>query len=264
MPKFIKKKMWRKKRRNFKVKKPVMMNSKISKFPRGPFSRFNSIDPFPVQYNTKLVYTTDLTFNTNATQRLTGALQEFRLNSPHDPNYTSIAVAPTNTTTYAYKDLLSASGPYLRYKVNAVKIEILWYDPDIDGMAGVAHLLGTSDTAAISGQPIDYVERTPFTVVKRLNDSGSQRRKVVQYVPLHQLYGVSKESFRNNFDMGSVGSSGEVTAPYNNSPNLPVRLQLCAVNCSTSSTLTLKARIKLTYYTTCYQRYNLVGQESPV
>lgn len=237
-------------------RKPVAMITKTYPTPKGPFRTFNSIDPFPTTYNTKFVYVGDLTMTTSTTQRVTGAIQEYRLNSPYDPNYTSAAVDPTNTACYGYYQLLGASGPYTRYKVNGVKVEILWYDPSDDGIAMVSHIRGDTDNFPIGTVDVQNLERAPMTVVNRINDSGSQKKRIVQYIPLNQALGWTKEQFR--VEMGNS------TGPYNGNPGLTPRLQLCVANNTSAVAKTINARVKITYYTVLYGRYSQTAKENAI
>lgn len=238
------------------IAKPVNMISKTFRTPKGPWRKFNQIDPFPLNYNTKFVYVSDQTLTSAGLIRTTGNIYEWRLNSPYDPDYTSIAPIASNTTAYAYKDLLSSLGPYLKYKVNGVKIDIVWYDPEIDGMVAVSHIKANNDTYAIGAQDVQYLERSPMTLVNRMNDSGSQKKHLTQYFPMNQLVGWTKEQFRADNDTS--------TAPHNTYPVLTPRLQLCVANMTDNTLRFIRVRVKLTYYTTCYGRYAQTAQEAPI
>lgn len=249
-------KFTRRAKRRPMIARPVAMRTKTFKTPKGPWRKFNSVDPFPIQYNTKFVYCSDQTLNSNLVQRVTGVLYEWRLNSPFDPDYTSVAPIASNTTAYAYGELLTATGPYTRYKVNGVKIDITWYDPEIDGMAVVSHIKSNADGFAIAAQDIQYLERAPMTVVSRMNDSGSQKKHYTQYFPLSQLCGLNKLQYN--------ADDNQATAAYNANPVFEPRLQLCVANNADNAQHYVRVRVKLTYYTTCYGRYSQSTKEAPV
>lgn len=259
MPKkFIRKSFGKKRNRRFRKKLPVSMITKTFKTPRGPFSRFNSVDPFPLQYNCKFVYSMDSYLSNTASSKTVGTIQEFRLNSPYDPNYTSISATASNTSCYGFSKICNDK-IYRRYKVNAVKIDLVWFDPiGVDTLMGIAKLKGVSDGGTISSLNLQYLERSPMTVIKRVSDSGTQRRRVVQYVPLSQLSGWTKQAFKLDYDT--------TTGPYNNNPSSVPLLQLGVANSDdTDGTVrSMRYRLTLTYYTTLYDRNSMAGEEAPV
>lgn len=242
--------------RRKKVLAPVM-NSKIARIQRGPFNRWNSINPFPVNYNCKFVYAAEGVLTTSTTTNITGNYDGYRLNSPYDP-WTGVAVTTQNTSCSGFSKLLSANGPYLRYKVHAVKIDLLIYNPSIDGVAVVAEIKGGGSSFDPSGKNIMYLERMPMTTVKRVNDSGSQKRRVVQYMPCSQLYGITK--------IQMAADNAGTTGPYNGLPQYDTQIRLCAActDPSVSGTArTVQYKLVLTYYTQCYDRYEVTTAESP-
>lgn len=238
--------------------RPVVMNSKLAKIQKGPFSAFNAVNPFPVNYNTKFVYSCESELTTSTTRNITGGVVGFRLNSPYDPSTTS-GITALNTAVYGYDKLLSSTGPYQRYKVKGVKIDLLIYNPSVDGIAVCAKLKTAGSSLGIGSTDIQYLEKTPFCKVSRVNDTGSQKRRVVQYVPMHLLHGWTAEQFRVE--------TGNTTGPYNNIPAADIQLYLAAT-CTDSATAsvarTVSYKLKITYYTQCYERYDLLGQEAPV
>lgn len=242
-------KIKRRNMRNFrKAGRPVIMNSKIQKMARGPFSKFNSINPFPVNYHCKFVYACDEVLTSSSTQRLVGGIYTFRLNSPYDP-YTGTLPATMNNSAHGWSLLLSSTGPYQRYKVLGVKVECTFYDPEsgADGMACVMGIQEPTSTSSITGKDCGKLSSVPSCVVKHLNDTGSQRRKIIQYFPMHQLYNVSKLQF--------LAETGNYTGPYNNNTGTPVYMELGVANMSASVAATVKFKLNITYYTQCYDRY---------
>lgn len=230
-------------------KKDVIMRSKMGKMARGPFSKFNDINPFPTNYNCKLVYACDDELTTSATARLVGSGYTFRLNSPFDP-YTGTLPSTMNKSAYGFEHLLSATGPYQRYKVNGVKIDCTFYDPDAgaDGVACVAHIVQPSTVVSVFGKDAGVLSSIPSVIVRHISDSGSQRRKFSQYFPMHQLYNVSDLQFR--------AETSNYTGPYDNNTGTPVHLELSAANMDASTAVTVKFRLKITYYVQCYDRYH--------
>lgn len=246
-------------RRRYKrkiVPQPVM-KSKIAKIQRGPFSRWNSINPFPVNYNCKFVYCAEGTLTSSSTLNLCGDTEDFRLNSPYDP-YFGTGVITKNTSCSGYSKLLSATGPYLRYKTHSIKIDLLFYNPSHDGVAGVAFIKGASSSFDPNGQDMQMLDRMPMCTVKRLNDTGSQRRKIVQYMSLSSLYGFNANQFKNEVS--------NTTSQYNSNPATSILLRLGVASANPLITLpaTMQYKLNLTFYTQCYDRVEVATAESPI
>lgn len=243
-----------------RIQKGVAMVTKIQRAPRGPLSMYNAVNPFPVNYNAKFVYSGDfvLASQSGAGGNKIGNPKQFRLNSIYDPNM-DVGVDADNTPCYGFKQLLSGNGPYTHYKVSAAKIEILFYAPDqqtsgADGICGIVSIQGVQGLVSVSGKELEYAERAPMTVVKRVADTGNQRRRVVQYLPMNMLFGYTREQFRAEMN--------ETVARYDANPGLTPVLEVACANALGDTTVYVRAKVKITYYAQCYNRLNLVGQEA--
>lgn len=242
------------KRRSFKPnrggkgrRKPYT-NSLAVSMPKGFMSSYNDFNPFPASMKSKLVYVGTGQLASAAGQIYTGSIVEFRLNSVYDP-YTGVT-ASWNGGTYNFAKLLTVSGPYTRYKVNGCLVEILMYDSDgtdSDANELVIKVNNPSDTTTASGVVPYNVEKIPFVKVLRLANSGSQRRMVKQYFPMHQLFGMTKEQFR-------VERSNS-TGPYNGNPASVPTMSIALANARGAATATtMLLRVKITYYVELYER----------
>lgn len=209
----------------------------------------NDINPFPIHYNCKLVYNAKFTLTANHPlgQDFIGGLTEFRLNSPYAPSVT--LGGSVNKSAYGFDQLMSVTGPYTRYRVRGVRYDIRWNDPDSDGLGCVVHIHREGDNFNIQTD-INAVAGNPNTIIKRINDSGSQRRRLSQYMPMNVLYNLTK--LQTNAD------SENTTGPFNGSPAFVPRLQLALVNLKDNDlTRRVSCDVRITYYTTLYGRYTL-------
>lgn len=238
-----------KRKGQFKAKYP-MITAIAPKMPRGSLAGFNDPNPFPATMRTKFVYTGEETLSTNSGFVTCGTEYLWRLNSAYDP-YTG-TTGNFNDGTYQFTKLLSATGPYTRYKVNAVLVDVLAYDPagtssDSTELCCLVTNPAVSQTLA-GNMPYD-LEKMPMSCIKRVADSGSQRRRIKQYIPMYQVFGWSKEQFRADKD--------NTTAPYNDSPASIPLLHIAVANARAASPATsVMVRVKLTYFCELYGRIN--------
>lgn len=236
-----------KSRRTF-MKKVPMLKALAPKVPRGSFAMFNDPNPFPSTLKCKLVYAGEDVLSTNTGATTCGTDYTWRLNSIRDP-YTG-ASGPYNDGCYNFGKLLSASGPYTRYKVNAVLIDILAYDPagtSSDSTEVCAMITNPSSSSTISAVAPYDLDKMPMSVVKRVSDSGSQRRRIKQYLPMYQAFGWSKEQFRADKD--------NTTAAYNSDPGSIPLLHVAVANARAANPATsVMLRVKLTYFCELYGR----------
>lgn len=217
--------------------------------PRGFLSAFNDINPFPVSMHTKFVYVGQGELASSSSNPYCGSSWTFNLNSLYDP-YNGVTPASLNTSCYNFTKLCSSTGPYQRYKVNGVLIDILLYDSKgTDSDSNELCLLMTSpgSSTTISSVLPYEIEKVPFGRVVRLADSGSQRRRITQYVPMSQIFGWTKEQFRNDKE--------NTTGPYNNNPGTIPKLHLALANARSATTATtMLIRVKMTFFTELYDR----------
>lgn len=217
--------------------------------PRGFLSTFNDINPFPVSLHTKFVYVGQGELTSAAGSNVTGTSVTFNLNSLYDP-YAGITPASWNTSCYNFTKLCASDGPYQRYKVNGALVDILLFDSkgtDSDSNELAILMTTPSSSTTVSGVLPYDVEKVPFGRVVRLADSGSQRRRITQYVPMSQIFGWSKEQFR--------GDKENTTGPYNNNPGSIPKLHMALANARSAATATtMLVRVKITFFAELYDR----------
>lgn len=246
-PRYSRRRHYRKKQ----FSKPVI-NTLQHKLPRGSMSKYIDINPLPPTMYTKFVYNaSDIISSGSSGSTLVATAYEFLLNGLQDP-YVGVT-GQYNVSCAGYGQLLSSTGPYQRYKVNGVLIEIEAYDPDgadSDASELCVQLLNNTNFGAavtIVGLSAQNIESTPRGFVKRISGSGSQRRYIKQYVPMWALMEMTKEQFRTE--------RSATTADYAGLPSKKVSMQIGLANRRGPSTATtLCVKVRLTYHVELFDR----------
>lgn len=211
----------------------------------GPFRNYVSADPFKPTMSVKLKYTETKTMFSGAAG-LTGSLRTFRLNSLYDPNY-----AVGGDQPYGYDQLATL---YKKYKVNGALLEVVFTDPDQDGMFVAVQLQtpSASDTA-LTNKSSAVLREQPMTVVRTIQNSGKQRAVIKQYIPLSTVSGITKLQFMADADLFSaVTTTNPVTVP---------RAQIAVGSNREVTNATVVCRVSITYYATLYDRITLAQSE---
>lgn len=211
-------------------------------FGGGMYRLSTKADPFPARKFCKLVYSANYTLSANASLGIFGTEHVFSLNSIHDPDQTS----STNTQPYGHDELALL---YKQYKVNAVKIDLLWSDPSADGQYVACRIIPPQVASSLTGGFPGIESERPMTVMKALNNTGSQKTMMSFFIPMAKAIGITPLQFK-------ASSGAPYSAVFGSSPADQPRLAVATANRgTTSATVYLTAR--LTYYTQCYERHVL-------
>lgn len=205
----------------------------------GPMRSYVAADPFRPFYTAKLRYTqTQALFV--ATGGLFGAEQVFRLNSLVDPDLTGAGHQPYGFDSLAFL--------YNRYKVNAVHIQMVISNPNADGLVFAALLQPPGGTLSLAGKNPSRVKELPMAVTRVINNTGSQRIVINQYVPLHQVIGISYLQFKSDVDT--------YQAVVTDNPALCPMLRIACASNDTAhgSSQAITCATTLTFYSTFYDR----------
>lgn len=200
-------------------------------------------DPFPLTKFCRLVYSGTYSLTTGAAGSL-GSEQVFRLNSLYDPDFTSIGHQPRGHDSLA---LL-----YKQYKVYGVHVDLEMLDPTADGIHVVGQVLTpqNSGAASIAGQSGSVVAENPFTFIRNINNSGSQRVRYKQYLPMSRLVGCTPLQFKATI-------ASPFTATFGTNPTDVPLLRLASGSARGNAGDTVLVQVRLTYYTMCYERIPL-------
>ncbi len=221
-------------------KRPV---TRARKTRTGPLlTSYVSNDPFPPRKNFKLVYSQTYTYPVGSSGTF-GSENIFRLNSLHDPDETGVGHQP-----YGYDQLKLL---YRRYKVNGVLLEMTWTDPNQDGLSVAAMLTPPLATSTLAGLGFDQASEKPFTTTRMINNSGSQRIYMKQYIPISTAVGITPSQFRNDLD--------DYQALTGASPNRVPRVRLAVCSPSAATGGLVQCTMKMTFYSSFWDRI-VLGQ----
>lgn len=237
-PKTAKKRAYKKKA-PFK-KKAYSKSTVAAPMTKGPFKMYDDKDPIMPRKVCKLTYS-DVIGLTSGVGGIIGTQKLYNLNSLFDPDQSGVGHQPY------YYDQMTAM--YQRYKVNGCLVELTFSNPTIDGVDLIMMVQPSSSTISTltGGNTPDYLER-PQSVVRELNNSGSQKVHIKQYFDIARIEGLSKLQF-------SSANSDVYCANYNANPGATVTLALAA-GCYTQgiSGAAVNCFVKLTYYAVLYER----------
>lgn len=209
-----------------------------NKISRGVFRRYNDVDPFPPSQLVKFTYGQTVVL-TSGTGGIYGSEQVYRLNSLYDPDLTGLGHQP-----YGHDEMANL---YRNYKVVGVGIDIKFSSPTDNGIVCAAAILNPNDTFSTTGKATDTLAEKTMCSTKILNNTGSQKVEMKQYLPMHTIVGVTKEQFKN-----SIGAP--YAALFGASPVDQARLAVNVCSIGSASGAGVSCRIKLTYYTQVYER----------
>jgi len=159
--------------------------------------------------------------------------QIYRLNSVFDPDFTGGGHQPL------YYDQVSPL--YTNYLVHAVKVDVTFTNPGVDGMMGAVSCgfdsLGTATLSTL-------MER-PMTKVYYINNTGSQFARYRDYLPCHKVLGMTKQQYAD--DVNNTG------APISTNPSTVAFFRV-GVASDTTSQPVINVIIRLVFYVQFWNR----------
>lgn len=140
---------------------------------------------------------------------------------------------------------------YRRFKVYSARVTVTFYDPSEDGMAVCAYATSSSNPGfTLSGSVREDAAAAPYAVTRVINDTGSQRTTVGGRFPMHLVYNITRDQFKNDIE--------NTTGSWSGDPSLNPRFKICAASALGTTTATVRYKITISYWTMCYDRTNLV------
>lgn len=211
-------------------------------FTLGSFNNYVDTCPIPPIRFAELTYAEGFTISAPNTG-LFGTSYNFSLNGLYDPYLPAGGHQP-----YGFDQLCPTL--YERYKVYNARVKITWDNPSAPGIACGAIVIPPGTTYTITGKHTNSVIEAPFSSVKFISDSGSQ--KVTQYMklPMNVLFGITPRQFKEDIDTTTGSSSG-------NPGSQPQLIVSCASTSLTSSSVFVN--VEITYWAMFYQRVNLAS-----
>ncbi len=231
------------KRKTFKKKRPLRKNTRkprpLTRRKRmpGPFRNFVSNDPFKPTMSVKLTYAVNKTL-ASGLGGTCGVEKVYRLNSLFDPDLTDGGHQP-----YGYDQLTPL---YRHYKVNGARVEVVFTDPSEDGMACVVQIRSPTNLYDLPLTSIGQCKEQPMTVIRGINNSGKQKLKISQYIPLSTVSGLTPLQFKADIDLFSALTTAN-----------PAMSPVVAIACASERAnqgASIIGRITIVYYATLYDR----------
>ena len=225
------------------ARKRAVFKANYSKPSGGKLTNFVKNDPFPPMCRKQMTYSGSYSLSVNSATTQFGTAVRWALNDPYDPHTGVIALL--NTSAYGMTEMASL---YNRMKVYGVKIDLLFYDPSTDApVCGVLLLNPANGSLTIAGQTIDAISKRPMGWSSALSNTGSQKMRFTQYLPMHTAFNLTKTQFDADF--------GNTTSPTNSSPGSSAWIEIAIADPQGSATAkTVQFQIHLTMYTEFYQR----------
>lgn len=194
---------------------------------------------------------------------LTGQLS-FRLNNINLPFIGQIAgnILPQGYT--------QAALAFSRFKVMGVKIEAEFFDPSDDCM--LAMMVASSAQAFdLQNANVTNADVQRNIYVKSISSTGSRRIVFKKYVPIHGIEGLTHNQFNGDISMYSFPFQNSIATALTDEAGTTGDLMrkrvpkvhfAIASNETQTAAISVKARIKLTYYTNVYGRVTLANSSS--
>lgn len=193
--------------------------------------------PLPQMKNAVLKYAETVELTTGTTG-LFGTQQVWQLASLFDPNYTGTGHQP-----YGFDQL---AAEYRRYRVNAVKVQLIFTDPGSDGLVAGAGLMASGFSNNLAGQSVDAIKERPNCQTRTVNASGKQYVIMNFYADLARIEGISKKQY--------AGDMSSYSAPINQSPSQSPSIVTAVGSDRGASGITVMCRITIKYYAQFYHR----------
>ena len=161
--------------------------------------------------------------------------QTFRLNSIYDPDLTGVGGQPRY-----YDQLLSATGPYLRYRVIGCKVKIQFVnDNTAAGALGYVGMYARDSTAAaISSTDLTGLTELPntkYTVLGTMNSSKG-------IIPMKAYWNIAKV-----MGIQDIADSEDAEGAYNGNPTDSVLLDVYYYPLDGATTTSIYALVDLEY-----------------
>lgn len=165
--------------------------------------------------------------------------QLFKLNSVYNIDGTLEALGYTNR-----------SAQYWKYKVHAIDLEVVFYDPEVDNMWAAALITGPGETKTISDFNVQSANQLPSCCVRPLPQYGNQQVRFKQHLKIADLVGHTRSQFANDVDVIN-GTASFIGAS-------PVMYSLLHLGVATADSHNIAVNatysVNITYYVQWYDR----------
>lgn len=193
----------------------------------------------PLHKSVVLRYSETTSLSTTALSTQFGSTIYYNLNSAYKPTGSS-----AGHQGYLYDQMIAL---YNKYRVNAVKVEIMWSTPG--GSADIAcgfSVNSPSSYVSFNGKTLDYITEMNNVQVSYISPSGNTRTvKQSFYLPIHKILGISKTKY--NSSQIYEGGSGV-------SPSTIASLEIGVSSPSASSSEAVICQVVIQQYCIFYDR----------
>lgn len=220
------------------IKESQLKAKNVFKYPKPTIQR--GLNFFNPRVHARLRYGDAYTITGNSAG--TAVIRAWRLNSLFDVDFTAGGHQPFQ--------LDQISGIYKRSIVYGAQVNIVWNDPDADGIYVGFNIVGPSGITC-AGLSLNDMQETENVQMVRINNSGSQIKKQSVYIPLPTLNNVNKTQFMSDTSSYSEATLGAVISKVN-------RIELFALD---SLAGTAKVQFTMTMTLHCLL-YDLIPQGS--
>lgn len=192
-------------------------------------------------YRRKFNYTKFFTVTGSTVVGEVGPTKSFLLNAIADPDL-------SGDQPYGYANVLSAAGPYRRYKVLGVRIRVTAVSPGAPVYL-FTQLRNVIDTYTVANATMDEAVEKPGVRCDFLSSTGSQSKTFVINIPsLAVLFNWDQQTF--SIDMG------QTTGPYNGLPGT-VPYLLFGAGYPTVASRSVDMKVEFQFDTLIYDRQTL-------
>lgn len=191
-----------------------------------------SHDPFPPRFNVKMYYNDVLDMSGPSTNLASEYI--YCLNSLFDPDTSGAGHQP-----YCYD---TCALLYTAYMVNACLVELEFFDPSADGIIVGYQVQGN----AVSGATRSAIQERPWVESADISNTGNQKHMFRIHLPIHNVLGLRKLQYKDDTTgFGAAVSASPVGLAY---------IRLFAISTQAAAATTIKCNVKLTYYSTFWNR----------
>lgn len=226
-----------------KKRKTSYASAKSVKPVRGQGNKFfGSPNPFPLVWKgAKQRYSESKTLTVGAIGGTFGVDEVYTLNDQFDPRFTVGGHQPYARDTFATM--------YERYKVTGVTVDVSFNAPSIAGIAVAIFFANPTNTYVLNASYYERVREMPQTIVRTINDTGSQKVRIRKYIPMWKILGVTKLQYEADIGIydALAGGSPSATAGMG-------KMYIAIADLNGGTTATCLMNTTITMHTDWYQR----------
>lgn len=193
-------------------------------------SRQQGYLPFGREYCARLPYVENYYGTGDGTTGLTAVPYVFRGNSLYDPRYETGGHQP-----FQY-DVLAAL--YERVWVDRVDMEVTFSNPSADGLWVGVRCRNSTNSVSTGLLTLDYIQELADSMIRPLNNSGSQTVVLRATVDSYKAMGISKAAYENL----------EYSHVNNANPGAGWFVEPFVVNTISGTEATVRINVKLIYH----------------